>query len=270
MKMEAEYNYGLHHLIKIRLFAQNVGLYPARVLHVLRKRRGNFENLSFTKFEEVLQNPQAKLLDYTSTDIPRTQKIAYDLEWAGASPEICVQEIYYAFSEEALAKRRDWGLFPAEIPMWVSHTYNAYLSSISEYSLEKWAINEKIESAYRLCFFRHYSPSEIIRIWIRDRSVQYIYKVSDNSVFCPIDPKKIKSGEIANSTWEQLHEYMLANFWSMGMKSWYSPKKGFGISSHTVCYFEGWHNGEYKLLEDNNPTEGHSFEVAQMFLNAIK
>lgn len=144
--------------------------------------------------------------------------------------------------------------------------YSQELTKVNEYSFELWAKNEKVDEAYRFTILPSFHSALVIRLWIKDDVAKLIYKIGGGQADCQNQLKHQTEKRLRYEKWQQTQKFMEQNFWTA--ETWYSVPANMMVLDGARYLFEGWQNGEYKLLDDHSPDDEYvSARAMKLFMS---
>jgi hypothetical protein len=177
-----------------------------------------------------------------------------ELDILGASGEVIETETFEVFDDKVLSFNK---------------SYSGALLRLEEYAFILWAKQENIEEAYRLTILPWFSTPQIVRIYRKDGLSYFVYKLGSKHYFeTSLKIKKSSHLLLESAHWEKLAQFMHENFWMA--KTWYNRYYRMPIRDGVHFLFEGWKNGQYKLLADHSPDSGDVSDQAIQLFRAIK
>lgn len=259
MTMKPEYNYGHQKTYSVHIYnSPSIAGFLRKIIFWMLFRRWDDRLNTSQSFEKINDE--------------RLEDMKPELEKAH-SYRVCEKHHYSLFRNDILIAdlpKRILGSgiqsSPENLAQFHNNWYSQELTKVNEYSFELWARNEQIKEAYRLTILPSFSPARVIRIWKKDDVTHLLYKIGRRTHLCKPQAKHEKKKLLKTEKWQEVHKFMKQNFWTA--ETWYSVPANMMVFDGEIYLFEGWQNGEYKLLDDHSPDDEYvSARAMKLFMS---
>jgi hypothetical protein len=138
--------------------------------------------------------------------------------------------------------------------------YYRALASLDEPILSNWAETAQVETAYRFSYFPSFHPCLAIRVWFGQMSTPCLYAVA-----------KIGIQGWGEERWLLTEEKTLALLTAINENQFWQSitwDLSFGFDGANWV-FEGWNEGNYKLLDAWSPARGPAYRLGYVFFHLL-